>query len=123
MDAFALLKNDHKRVAALFDEIEPTTERAVKTREEAFGKLKEELDVHAHIEEEILYPALKKRKFRLHHISPRVEGLFPTARSAFSKTPGLLPGRTGFPIYRGFIARLATVATKSLGETGFATCT
>jgi len=35
MDALALLKNDHKRVAALFDEIEPTTERAVKTREEA----------------------------------------------------------------------------------------
>ncbi|HVS82430.1 MAG TPA: hemerythrin domain-containing protein [Pyrinomonadaceae bacterium] len=60
MDAFTLLKNDHKKVAALFEEIEPTTERALKTREEAFGKLKEELDVHAHIEEKILYPALKK---------------------------------------------------------------
>lgn len=60
MDAFALLKNDHKAVAALFETIEPTTERAVKTREEAFGKLKEELDVHAHIEETILYPVLKK---------------------------------------------------------------
>lgn len=60
MDAFTLLKNDHKKVAALFAEIEPTTERAVKTRQEAFGKLKEELDVHAHIEEKILYPALKK---------------------------------------------------------------
>jgi hypothetical protein len=60
MDAFTLLTNDHKKVAALFEKIEPTTERAVKTREEAFGKLREELDVHAHIEEEILYPALKK---------------------------------------------------------------
>ena len=60
MDAFKLLKDDHKKVAALFAEIEPTTERAVKTREAAFGKLKEELDVHAHIEETILYPALKK---------------------------------------------------------------
>lgn len=60
MDAFTLLKNDHKKVAGLFAQIEPTTERAVKTREEAFGKLKEELDVHAHIEEKILYPALKK---------------------------------------------------------------
>ena len=60
MDAFTLLKNDHKKVAALFEQIEPTTERAVKTREEAFGKLKEELDVHAHIEEKILYPVLKK---------------------------------------------------------------
>jgi hemerythrin-like domain-containing protein len=60
MDAFTLLKNDHKTVAALCEKIEPTTERAVKTREEAFGKLKEGLDVHAHIEETILYPALKK---------------------------------------------------------------
>ena len=60
MDAFTLLKNDHQKVAALFGAIEPTTERAVKTREETFGKLKEELDVHAHIEEKILYPALKK---------------------------------------------------------------
>lgn len=60
MDAFTLLKNDHKTVAALFEQIEPTTERAVKTREEAFGKLKEELDLHAHIEEKILYPELKK---------------------------------------------------------------
>ena len=60
MDAFTLLKNDHKKVGALFAEIEPTTERAVKTREEAFGKLREELEVHAHIEEAILYPALKK---------------------------------------------------------------
>jgi hypothetical protein len=60
MDAFILLKNDHKTVAALFEKIEPTTERAVKTREEAFGKLKEALDVHAHIEETILYPVLKK---------------------------------------------------------------
>jgi iron-sulfur cluster repair protein YtfE (RIC family) len=60
MDAFTLLKNDHKKVAALFETIEPTTERAVKTREETFGKLKEELDVHAHIEEKILYPALKR---------------------------------------------------------------
>jgi DUF438 domain-containing protein len=60
MDAFTLLKNDHNKVAALFEQIEPTTERAVKTREEAFGKLKEELDIHAHIEEKILYPVLKK---------------------------------------------------------------
>lgn len=60
MDAFTLLKNDHKTVAGLFEIIEPTSERAVKTREEAFGKLKDELEIHAHIEETILYPTLKK---------------------------------------------------------------
>lgn len=39
--------------------MEPTTERALKTREELFTKLKGELDVHAAVEEQILYPALK----------------------------------------------------------------
>ena len=44
---------------AIFEKLKPTTERAVKTREELFAKLKQELDVHAHIEETILYPEIK----------------------------------------------------------------
>lgn len=59
MNAYDLLKEDHKRVADLFEKLEPTTERALKTREELFNKLKGELDVHASVEEQILYPALK----------------------------------------------------------------
>lgn len=60
MDAITLLKTDHEKVAGIFEELEPTTERAVKTREELFTKLKQELDIHAHIEETIFYPVLKK---------------------------------------------------------------
>lgn len=60
MNAFDILKEDHKRVSSLFEKLEPTTERAVKTREELFAKLKMELDVHAQIEETILYPVLKE---------------------------------------------------------------
>jgi iron-sulfur cluster repair protein YtfE (RIC family) len=60
MDALSLLKEDHEKVAGLFEQLEPTTERAVKTREELFTKLKQELDVHAHIEETIFYPVLKQ---------------------------------------------------------------
>ena len=37
-----------------------TTERGVKTREELFAQLKQELDVHSKIEEQILYPVLKE---------------------------------------------------------------
>ena len=62
MDAFTLLKEDHKKVSGIFEKLEPTTERGVKTREELFTQLKQELDVHARIEEEILYPALKELK-------------------------------------------------------------
>ena len=60
MDAFTLLKNDHKKVSGIFAKLEETTERAEKTRTELFAKLSEELDIHAKIEEAIFYPAIKQ---------------------------------------------------------------
>ena len=60
MDALALLKKDHDAIKKLLKELEDTTERAVKTREEGFGRLKSSLTVHEQIEETILYPALKQ---------------------------------------------------------------
>ena len=59
MNAFQLLKEDHKKVSGIFQQLEPTTERALKTREELFTKLKQELDIHTQIEETIFYPAIK----------------------------------------------------------------
>jgi hemerythrin superfamily protein len=58
MDAFELLKNDHAKVSSIFDKLEPATDAA--TRQQLFAQLKQELDIHAHIEETILYPALKQ---------------------------------------------------------------
>jgi hypothetical protein len=60
MDAITLLKADHDKVKGILAELEPTTERAVKTRTELFAKLKSELTVHEIIEEEIFYPTLKQ---------------------------------------------------------------
>ena len=60
MNAFTLLKTDHEKVAGILASIEETTERAVKGRDELFARLKEELDLHAKIEEEIFYPALEE---------------------------------------------------------------
>lgn len=60
MNAFTLLKDDHERVAGLLERIDETTERAVKGREELFNQLKNELDIHARIEEEVLYPTLEE---------------------------------------------------------------
>jgi hemerythrin-like domain-containing protein len=59
MNAFELLKKDHEKVSGIFEKLEPTTERAVKTREELFAQLKQELDIHARIEEEIFYPSIR----------------------------------------------------------------
>jgi hemerythrin-like domain-containing protein len=60
MDAIQLLKDDHDTMKGLLTELEGTTERGVKTRQELFTKVKEELTVHETIEEEIFYPALKE---------------------------------------------------------------
>jgi hemerythrin-like domain-containing protein len=59
MDALKLLKTDHDKVKRLLAELESTTERGVKTREELFSTIKGELTIHEIIEEEIFYPELK----------------------------------------------------------------
>jgi hemerythrin superfamily protein len=60
VDAIELLTDDHRKVKRLLDELDSTTERALKTREELFTRIKRELTVHEVIEEEIFYPALKE---------------------------------------------------------------
>ncbi|HEY7624113.1 MAG TPA: hemerythrin domain-containing protein [Candidatus Limnocylindria bacterium] len=61
MDALTLLEQDHQKVKKLMGEIEKTTERGVKTRQELFQKLVQELTVHEQIEEQIFYPEVKER--------------------------------------------------------------
>ncbi|HWN07718.1 MAG TPA: hemerythrin domain-containing protein [Pyrinomonadaceae bacterium] len=56
MDAFELLKKDHRKVSQLFSEIESANGQA---KAKLFSQLKSELDLHAHIEEAVLYPALE----------------------------------------------------------------
>ena len=57
MNAIDLLKEDHKKVKALLEELEGTTTRAAKRRSELLHKIGLEFQVHAAIEEEIFYPA------------------------------------------------------------------
>lgn len=58
MDPYELLKADHETVSKLFKRIESASGRVKLIR---FRKLKDELDVHAHVEETIFYPALKNK--------------------------------------------------------------
>ncbi len=59
MDAFELLMNDHRKVSEIFDRLESGDSGL---RREMFPRLKQELDVHAHVEETIFYPALKENE-------------------------------------------------------------
>jgi hypothetical protein len=59
MNALTLLEDDHRKMRKLLDELEATTERGIRTREELYSTIKGELTIHELIEEEIFYPALK----------------------------------------------------------------
>ena len=60
MDALRLLKKDHDDVKKLLKDLDATTERAVKTRQDLFERLRFSLTVHEQMEEAVLYPALKE---------------------------------------------------------------
>ena len=61
MDAIKLLKEDHKKVKALFEEVEGLGDRASTQRKNLFQKIDEELTLHSQIEETLFYPEFKKR--------------------------------------------------------------
>lgn len=54
-DAIELLKTDHRKVESLFAKVKANEDG---NNAATFKKIKEELDVHAHIEETIFYPHL-----------------------------------------------------------------
>src|SRR5687767_7242743 len=58
-NAITSLKADHTKVKKLLRQLEATTERGVKIREDLVNQIEMELKVHAKLEEEIFYPAFK----------------------------------------------------------------
>ncbi|HUQ62491.1 MAG TPA: hemerythrin domain-containing protein [Acidimicrobiales bacterium] len=60
MDAITLLKTDHKTVEGLFKKFEKAGEKAHKTKRDVVEKIIEELSVHAAIEEQVFYPAVRE---------------------------------------------------------------
>ena len=59
MDAFNLLKADHRKVEELFEQLESARGQA---KMRVFEEIKAELELHTHIEETVFYPALEKPK-------------------------------------------------------------
>lgn len=59
---FTQIKKDHRTVEHLFSQIEKTTERAAKTREKLYAKLREEITRHSQAEEKAIYPKLKEKE-------------------------------------------------------------
>ena len=59
MEATKLLKSDHDEVRAMFKEYEKTGDRATSKKAKLFEQIRDALTVHAKIEEEVFYPAVK----------------------------------------------------------------
>jgi hemerythrin superfamily protein len=82
MKATELLKKDHAAVKKLFAEIGRTSARATKSRQQLVERLVQELEIHAQIEEEIFYPAVRH--------SPKSENLVKEARAEHQEIKSLV---------------------------------
>lgn len=60
MNALELLKEDHNKVRRLFQKVKASDTDAEKKK--LFKQIREELDVHTHIEEKIFYPEIRKKE-------------------------------------------------------------
>jgi hemerythrin superfamily protein len=59
-DAIVLLKEDHKEIRKLFREFENAGENATKTKGKIVDRILEALTVHTYIENECMYPEVRK---------------------------------------------------------------
>ena len=59
MDIYSLIKKDHQEVASLFRRLK-AAEGFAETSEQLFAQIREELELHAHAEERVWYPALRQ---------------------------------------------------------------
>ena len=60
MNALEILKQDHQKVKQLFQEATHASDQ--RTCKDVFDKIDTELEIHAHIEETVFYPALEEHE-------------------------------------------------------------
>ena len=87
-DAIALLRADHKEVSGLFAEYEKT--RSVARKEDLVEQICTALTVHAQVEEEIFYPAVK-RALKDVELVPEAIVEHATLKDLISQVEGLQP--------------------------------
>jgi hemerythrin superfamily protein len=134
-DAIVLLKNDHKEIRKVFREFEKAGENATVKKGQLVDKMIELLTVHTYIENEIMYPEVRKlvpdleddilESYEEHHVADvlvtELFALSPDAERFDAKTTVLIESVTHhieeeeeewFPKVRAALGR------KQLGELG-----
>ena len=87
-DATALLKADHKLVAALFTDYEATNSTAKK--KQLVTQICMQLTIHAQVEEEIFYPAVQKA-LKDHELVPEATVEHATLKELIAQIKGIEP--------------------------------
>jgi hemerythrin superfamily protein len=59
-DAIVVLKEDHTRIRKLFKEFQQAGDRATKSKAAIVSRIIEELTVHTYLENEVMYPRVRK---------------------------------------------------------------
>jgi hemerythrin superfamily protein len=72
MNALEILKQDHQKVKQLFEATTHTSDQ--NKRKELFDKIDTELEIHAHIEETVFYPALEEHEELKQMVAEALEG-------------------------------------------------
>lgn len=61
MDAIDMLKEDHKRIRELIQRMLGTSNEQVDERTQMFELLKQELEIHTRVEEDVFYPVMDRQ--------------------------------------------------------------
>jgi hemerythrin superfamily protein len=107
-DAIVLLKADHKEIKRVFRQFEQAGEDAVKEKGELVGKMIELLTVHTYLENELIYPEVRRllpdleddvlESYEEHHVADvlcmELAGLKPDAERFDAKTTVLIENVT-----------------------------
>jgi hemerythrin superfamily protein len=107
-DAIVLLKADHKEIKGLFSKFERAGDGATKTKGELVGKIIELLTVHTYLENELLYPEVRRllpdleddvlESYEEHHVADvlcmELYGMKPDAERFDAKTTVLIENVT-----------------------------
>ncbi len=88
LDAIAMLRDDHKKVSALFDEYEKS--RSATKKQAIVANICLELSVHATLEEEIFYPAVRAA-LKDRELVPEAIVEHATLKEFIAKVDGKLP--------------------------------
>jgi hemerythrin-like domain-containing protein len=107
-DAIVLLKADHKEIKSVFSKFEQAGENATKTKGELVAKMIELLTIHTYIENEVMYPQVRKllpdleddilESYEEHHVADllvmELAALSPDAERFDAKTTVLIENVT-----------------------------